>query len=181
MRLGIAPQGIAACRDSPWFIRRGNITVQKLQNLISSNWFENYLTLSTDCIFGGGIYITGMYMTYRTDDWRKQNDKNVRFPKGCAVLSWSVFHNIMQFHIAPCGDFPRIKRCESITWTTGAYMYLNRGGGVLSGKVGTGMCGPDRVLFRPFRFTNGPFFYLKIGLDIGRVFAKCIIFDGYFL
>ena len=30
--------------------------------------------------------------------------------------------------------------------------------GVLSGKVGTGMCGPDRVPFRPLRFTNGPFF-----------------------
>ena len=33
------------------------------------------------------------------------------------------------------------------------------GGGVLSGKVGTGMCGPDRVLFRPLSFTNWhPFF-----------------------
>ena len=32
------------------------------------------------------------------------------------------------------------------------------GGGVLSGKVGTGMCGPDRVLFRALRFCNGPFF-----------------------
>ena len=30
-------------------------------------------------------------------------------------------------------------------------------GGVLGGKVGTGMCGPDRVLFRPLRFTNAPF------------------------
>ena len=31
------------------------------------------------------------------------------------------------------------------------------GGGdeVLDGKVGTGMCGPDRVLFRPLGFTNG--------------------------
>ena len=32
------------------------------------------------------------------------------------------------------------------------------GGGILSGKVGMGMCGPDRVLFRPLTFTNGPFF-----------------------
>ena len=24
-------------------------------------------------------------------------------------------------------------------------------------------------------------FYLKIGLDIGRVFAKCLIFDDFFL
>ena len=30
--------------------------------------------------------------------------------------------------------------------------------GVLSGKVGTGMCGPDRVLFRALRFCNSPFF-----------------------
>ena len=42
------------------------------------------------------------------------------------------------------------------------------------------MCGPDRAHFRPLRFTNGPF-YLKIGLDIGRVFAKCLIFDEFFL
>ena len=49
---------------------------------------------------------------------------------------------------------------------------INRGGGVLSGKVGTGMCGPDRMPFRLPRFTNGLFFYLKTGLDIGRVFAK---------
>ena len=53
--------------------------------------------------------------------------------------------------------------------------------GLLSGKMGTGMCGPDRVLFQPLRFSNGPFFHLKIGLDIGRVFAKCIIFDEFFL
>ena len=38
-----------------------------------------------------------------------------------------------------------------------SYIY-NFPGGVLSGKVGTGMCGPDRVLFRALRFCNGPFF-----------------------
>ena len=54
-------------------------------------------------------------------------------------------------------------------------------GGVLSGKVGTGMCGPDRVLLQPLRFTNGPFFIWKIGLDIGRVFASYIIFNEFFL
>ena len=53
--------------------------------------------------------------------------------------------------------------------------------GVLSGNVGTGTRNPDRVLFRPLRFANGPFFYLKIGLDIGRIFAKCLIFDAFFL
>ena len=40
---------------------------------------------------------------------------------------------------------------------------------------------PDRMLFRPLRFPNGPFFYLKISLDIGGVFAKCMIFDQFFL
>ena len=40
----------------------------------------------------------------------------------------------------------------------GAGMSQPRGGGVLSGKVGTGMCGPDGVLFRALRFCNGPFF-----------------------
>ena len=53
--------------------------------------------------------------------------------------------------------------------------------GVLCGKVGTGMCGPDRVLFRPLRFTNGLFFYLEIGLDIGCIFAKYTIFNEFFL
>ena len=42
------------------------------------------------------------------------------------------------------------------------------------------MCGPERVPFRPFKFTNGLFFYLKLGLEIGRVFAKCLIFDEFF-
>ena len=36
------------------------------------------------------------------------------------------------------------------------------GGGVLIGKVCTGMCGPDRVLFRALRFCNGPFFIWKL-------------------
>ena len=39
------------------------------------------------------------------------------------------------------------------------------GGGVLSGKVSTGMCGPDRVLFWPLRYIPMAPFYLKIGLD----------------
>ena len=37
----------------------------------------------------------------------------------------------------------------------------------------------NRVPFRPIRFTNGPLFYLKIGLDTGRVFAKCLIYDEF--
>ena len=42
--------------------------------------------------------------------------------------------------------------------------------GILSGKVGTQMCGPD-----------SPFFYLKSDFGTGRVFAKCLIFDESFL
>ena len=42
------------------------------------------------------------------------------------------------------------------------------------------MCGPDREPFRPLRFTDSPLFHYKIGLDIGRVFAKCLIFDEFF-
>ena len=36
---------------------------------------------------------------------------------------------------------------------------ISKPGGVLSGKVGMGMCDPDRVPFRPLRFTNGPFLF----------------------
>ena len=35
-------------------------------------------------------------------------------------------------------------------------------GGLLSGKVATGMCSPDRVPFPPLRFTNCPFFTWKL-------------------
>ena len=31
---------------------------------------------------------------------------------------------------------------------------MTRGKGVLSGKVGMEMCGPNRVSFWPFRYTN---------------------------
>ena len=36
-------------------------------------------------------------------------------------------------------------------------------------------------LFGHPRFTNDPFFYLKIGLDISCILAKCFIFDELFL
>ena len=51
--------------------------------------------------------------------------------------------------------------------------------GVLSRKVGTRMCGPDRAPCWPLRFTNGPFLF-ENWLDIGRVLAKCWIFDVFF-
>ena len=40
---------------------------------------------------------------------------------------------------------------------------------------------PMGMSFQPLRFTNGPFFYLKIGLDIGHVFEKGLIFDEFVL
>ena len=46
--------------------------------------------------------------------------------------------------------------------TTGKEGMLNftaRPRGVLSGNVGTWRCGPDRVPFRPLRFTNDPFLF----------------------
>ena len=46
--------------------------------------------------------------------------------------------------------------------------------GVLSGKVGTGMCGPDHE--RAFSASQ-----VYIGLNIGCVFAKCVIFDEFVL
>ena len=52
-------------------------------------------------------------------------------------------------------------------------------GGYHSGKVGTGMCGPDGHIFGLSGLPIAPF-YLKIGLDIGRIFAKCLIFDEFF-
>ena len=59
-------------------------------------------------------------------------------------------------------------------------MLQNPGGGVLSGKVGTGMCGPDRLLFGLSGLPMA-LFYLKISLDIGRIIAKYIIFNEFFL
>ena len=54
-------------------------------------------------------------------------------------------------------------------------------GGYHSGKVGTGMCGPDQMghIFGLSGLPMAPI-YLKIGLDIGRIFAKCLIFDDFF-
>ena len=38
---------------------------------------------------------------------------------------------------------------------------ITPGAGVLSGKVGKGRCGPDRVPFWRPRFTNDPFFLFE--------------------
>ena len=42
------------------------------------------------------------------------------------------------------------------------------------------MCSPDRVPFQPLRVYQWPPFYIKIGLDIGGIFAKCLIFNDSF-
>ena len=40
---------------------------------------------------------------------------------------------------------------------------------------------PRKGAFSASQVYQWPLFYLKIGLDIGRVFEKCLIFDGFFL
>ena len=62
---------------------------------------------------------------------------------------------------------------------------MNELRGVLSGKVDTdrtGMCGPYRVPFSASQVyqSSAPLLF-EIGLDIGSVFAKCIIFDEFIL
>ena len=42
-------------------------------------------------------------------------------------------------------------------------------------------CAAQIGFFSASQVYQWPLFYLKIGLDIGRVFAKCIIFDECFL
>ena len=49
-------------------------------------------------------------------------------------------------------------------------------GGTYSGKVGTGMCAQIGRFFSLSCLSMTPF-YLKIGLDIGCIFAKYLIFD----
>ena len=48
-------------------------------------------------------------------------------------------------------------------------------GGVLSGKAGTGMCGPDMMPFRPLRFTNGLFLFENL-LRYRSRFCKMLYF-----
>ena len=43
------------------------------------------------------------------------------------------------------------------------------------------MCGPDQGAFSASQVFQWPLFYLKIGLDIGRIFAKCKICNEFFL
>ena len=55
------------------------------------------------------------------------------------------------------------------TWTPGG----------LSGKVGTGMCGPDRGLFRPLSLSMAPFLF-ENWFRYRSIFAKCKIFNEFF-
>ena len=60
----------------------------------------------------------------------------------------------------------------AVIFNMGLLKYTMYGGGVISEKLGTRMYGPDRVPF--WSLAMAPF-YLKIDLDIGCVFAKCLI------
>ena len=93
-----------------------------------------------------------------------------------------VIYNTNQY-ISPGLHLPRVSLTSLVYHR--ANWAREQSPGVLSGKVGTRMCGPDRVPFRSLRFTNGraqmAAFYLKIDLDRGCVFAKCLILDEFFI
>ena len=55
-------------------------------------------------------------------------------------------------------EYGKVNAHKFVCFTLSKTLRHLPGGGVLSGKVGTGMCGPDRVLFRALRFIIGPFF-----------------------
>ena len=99
---------------------------------------------------------------------------NNRLEEVCSTLTKGTFSSRLLLSNQDKGCTPSV--AHSLPLPLGPAL-LN----LSSVKVGTGMCGPDRVPFRPLRFTNVPFYYLKIGLDIGRVFAKYLIFDEFFL
>ena len=77
--------------------------------------------------------------------------RRIRLPKPTGSVA--VYGYITQTGYI-CGYIVR----SPYTATEPIHCEMVRPGGVLSGKVGTGMCGPDRVLFRALRFCNGPFF-----------------------
>ena len=52
---------------------------------------------------------------------------------------------------------------------------MNKPGGVLSGKVDTGMCGPDMVAFQPLMFTKKRVLQETNGLDIGCKFVSSLV------
>ena len=56
------------------------------------------------------------------------------------------------------------------------WAHIFRGEGVLSGKVGHGDMLPRYSAFSASQVYQWPLFYLKIGLDIGRVFCKMLNF-----
>ena len=64
--------------------------------------------------------------------------------------------------------------------STKSYLNPGGGGGVLSGKVGTGMCGPDRVPFRLLRFTNAPPFLFANWFRLRSLFCKMLNFRRIF-
>ena len=78
------------------------------------------------------------HVCVRWPNWVVNNVSTGGMAKYMFFIACSIFYSVSnQFFNRPISSYP--------------------GGGVLSGKVGTEMCGPDRVLFRPLRFSNGPF------------------------
>ena len=88
----------------------------------------------------------------------KMPNQNVVYPP---LLAWVVLFIRFQLNVCKAGKLL---------------------GGYLVERWVRGMCNLDRALFRPLRFTNAPF-YLKIGLDIGRIFATFFhnFFNEFFL
>ena len=137
---------------------------------------------------------------------RKKNKKNVHFRKEKKISNWSQlkllhkinnkvklkhtvfiagFHRRVFFAFA-CNFYFLYFLCSSFYLQALGYVTtvttIKTRKGVLSGKVSTGRWGPNRVLFRLPRFTNDHFFFnLRIGLNIGCIFAKCLILMNFFL
>ena len=142
--------------------------------VVKAHWFIRFLRWETQSWWQVGIWKTWMWfcfvMEFPTINLFICNKLN-----NCTIL------------LSACCNFKTRKwkwlsraRCKGFFCTLKMFLcLLTAGRGILSGKEGMRKCGPDGYLFG-LRFTNGPFFYLKIDLHIGRIFAKCLIFDDFF-
>ena len=92
--------------------------------------------------------------------------ENKEIKNGC-YFDYHIFSLTSNKEINHCGQHITVELFY------GHFVYYGKDPRGLSEKEGTWMCGPHRVPFRHLRFINGPFFYLKIGLDKGTLFTKC--------
>ena len=74
------------------------------------------------------------------------------------VVTWKKFHS--QFFCAKKQQICQDK--NNLILYIYLFSFYVMPVGVLSGKVGTGMCGPDSVPFRRPRFTYDPFLFEKL-------------------